>query len=73
MTADCVLAALSDTANSPVTIDMTIDAAGLDSLDLVDVVMKLEETHHVEIPDEATEAKTVEEFTHRVMTGAAAK
>lgn len=43
-----------------VTIDTTIDDLGVDSLDLVELVMDIEEEFYVEVPDDSIETiKTV--------------
>lgn len=64
MTEETIIDAIKDVTGYTVTTGMSLNDAGLDSLDLVNVIIELEGDHAgVIIPDAVAEnAKTVQEF-----------
>lgn len=55
-----IVAAIIKIDQSTITVDSTFDSLGADSLDMLEIIMKLEETFGIEISDEqAEQIKTV--------------
>lgn len=64
-----IIAEVLDIDKSKITLESTFEELGADSLDVLQIIMKIEDTFDIKIPDEATEKiVTVSDAVEQIKT-----